>query len=74
MEPNKRQVLIYPGEDGYWVVEVPSLPGCNSQGTTIDEALANIQEAIEVYIEVLIEDGKPVPEDVAPIIVRSVAI
>ena len=73
MEPNKRQVLIYPGEDGYWVAEVPSLPGCNSQGTTFDEALANIQEAIEVYIEVLLEDGKPVPEDVAPIIVRSVA-
>ena len=56
-----RQVLIYPGEDGYWVVEVPSLPGCVSQGKTRDEALANIKEAIDVYIEALEEDGLPVP-------------
>lgn len=61
-----RQVLIYPGEDGYWVVEVPSLPGCVSQGKTRDEALANIREAIEVYIEALEDDGLPVPEDYPP--------
>lgn len=61
-----RQVLIYPGEDGYWVVEVPSLPGCVSQGKTRDEALANIKEAIEVYIEALEADGLPVPEDYPP--------
>jgi predicted RNase H-like HicB family nuclease len=58
-----RQVIIYPGEDGYWVVECPSLPGCISQGKTREEAVANIREAIEGYIEVLIEDGLPVPED-----------
>lgn len=61
-----RQVLVYPGEDGYWVAEVPSLPGCISQGATRDEALANIKEAIELYIEVLTEDGQPIPEDNAP--------
>jgi len=63
---NMRQVLVYPGEDGYWVAEVPSLPGCISQGTTRAEALVNIKEAIEVYIEALEEDGLPVPEDYPP--------
>lgn len=50
---NKRQVLLYPGDDGYFVVEVPSLPGCISQGKTREEALANIEEAIALYIAVL---------------------
>lgn len=58
-----RQVIIYPGEDGYWVVECPSLPGCNSQGKTKEEAIANIKEAIELYIAVLEEDGLPVPKE-----------
>ncbi len=58
-----RQVLIYPGEDGYWVVECPSLPGCVTQGKTEDEAIENIKEAIQVYIEALEADGLPVPEE-----------
>ena len=58
-----RQVIIYPGEDGYWVAECPSLPGCVSQGESRDEAIANIKEAIEGYVEALVEDGLPVPED-----------
>ena len=58
-----RQVVLYPGEDGYWVVECPSLPGCVSQGETRQEAVANIKEAIEAYIAVLEEDGLPVPEE-----------
>jgi predicted RNase H-like HicB family nuclease len=36
-----REVLVYPGEDGYWIAEVPSLPGCISQGSTRNEALKN---------------------------------
>ena len=58
-----RQVIIYPGEDGYFVVECPSLPGCMSQGVTKEEAVANIQEAIRGYIAALEEDHLPVPED-----------
>ena len=58
-----RQVVIYPGEDGYWVAECPSLPGCVSQGRTREEAVANIKEAIEGYIASLEEDGLPVPEE-----------
>ncbi|MBC7809672.1 MAG: type II toxin-antitoxin system HicB family antitoxin [Burkholderiales bacterium] len=46
-----REVVIYPGEDGYWIVECPSLPGCISQGKTRAEVLANIEEAIELWIE-----------------------
>ncbi len=58
-----RQVLIYPGEDGFWVAECPSLPGCISQGETKEEAIRNIQEAIELYIEAFAEDGIDIPED-----------
>lgn len=46
---SKRQVLLYPGEDNYFVVEVPSLPGCISQGKTREEALGNIKEAIAYH-------------------------
>ena len=40
-----RQVVLYPGEDGYWVAECPGLPGCASQGETRQGAIANIKEA-----------------------------
>lgn len=58
-----RQVLVYPGEDGYWVAECPSLIGCVSQGATRQEAIANIKDAIAGYIIALEEDGLPVPEE-----------
>ena len=58
-----RQVVMYPGEDGYWVVECPSLPGCLSQGKTKEEAVANIREAIQAYIAALEADHLPVPEE-----------
>jgi predicted RNase H-like HicB family nuclease len=58
-----RQVIIYPGEDDCWVAEVPSLPGCISQGRTKEEALTNIKEAIQAYIDALKDDGIAVPEE-----------
>ncbi|MCK4223915.1 MAG: type II toxin-antitoxin system HicB family antitoxin [candidate division Zixibacteria bacterium] len=58
-----RQAIIYPGENGYWVAECPSLPGCISQGKTKEEAIANIKEAIKGYIAALKEDHLPVPEE-----------
>jgi predicted RNase H-like HicB family nuclease len=58
-----RQVLLYPGEDGYVVAEVPSLPGCVSQGKSRDEALANVREAISLHEDVLRESGEPIPDD-----------
>ncbi len=58
-----REVVLYPGEDGWWVVECPSLPGCISQGKTKEEAIINIKEAVRGYIKALGEDGLPVPEE-----------
>ena len=58
-----RQVIIYPGEDGYWVAECPSLPGCISQGMSKEEAIVNIKEAIEGYINALKEDNLAIPEE-----------
>jgi len=56
-----RQVIIYPGEDGYWVAECPSLPGCISQGATKQDTIANIKEAIQGYIAALEQDKLPIP-------------
>lgn len=58
-----RRVLLYPGEDGFMVAEVPSLPGCISQGKTREEALENVREAISLHEEVLRELGETIPED-----------
>jgi predicted RNase H-like HicB family nuclease len=47
----KFKVIIKEGEDGWYVVEVPTMPGCILQGRTKKEALENIKEAIELYLE-----------------------
>ncbi|HSL62454.1 MAG TPA: type II toxin-antitoxin system HicB family antitoxin [Desulfotignum sp.] len=60
----KYRVLIEQDEDGVFVAEVPSLPGCISQGETRTEALKNIQEAIEVYLESLKAHDEPVPPSI----------
>jgi predicted RNase H-like HicB family nuclease len=48
--------------EGGYVASVPELPGCLSEGATIDEALANIREALALYIECALEQGLPLPE------------
>lgn len=58
-----REVIVHPGEDGYWVAECPSLPGCVSQGQSKEQAIVNIKEAIEGYILALRDDGLPIPEE-----------
>ncbi len=45
------KIIIEPGEDGYFVARVPSLKGCWSQGKTRDEALDNIREAINLFLD-----------------------
>jgi len=57
----KYRVLIEQDEDGVFIAEVPSLPGCISQGETRAEALENVKEAIAVYIESLEAHGEPIP-------------
>lgn len=58
-----RQVVIYPGEDNYWVAECHSLPGCISQGKTKEGTLNNIREAIVAYTEALEQDHLPIPQE-----------
>ena len=52
----KLRVLLQPSDEGGYTVFVPSLPGCVSEGETREEALANIKEAIELYIEPVDDD------------------
>lgn len=56
-------VLIHNAEEGGFWVEVPTLPGCFSQGETFEEAMVNIREAIELHLEVLREDGSDLPRE-----------
>lgn len=55
----KLKVVLEPSEDGGYTVYVPSLPGCVSEGDTREEALANIREAIELYLEPVEDDYIP---------------
>jgi len=52
----KIKVILEPSEDGGYTVDVPSLPGCISEGETVQEALANIEEAIALYLEPVEDD------------------
>ena len=64
------KVVLEPDpEDGGFVVHCPALPGCYSQGETREEALANIREAIEAYLESLKNDGLAIPDRVEPEVV-----
>lgn len=47
------RVILEQDEDGFWIAEVPAMPGCLSQGSTRDDALANIREAIAAWLEVM---------------------
>lgn len=58
-----RQIILYTDEDGYWIAECPSLPGCISQGESKEEAITNITDAIRAYIEALTLAGDPIPTD-----------
>ena len=57
----KIKVVLEPSEEGGYTVYVPSLPGCVSEGDTEEEALRNIKEAIELYLE-SVEEDSPVPD------------
>jgi predicted RNase H-like HicB family nuclease len=62
------KVVIHPGdrdEGGFWA-EVPALPGCNTQGETYEETIANAQKAIAGYLRMLIKLGRPIPVEKQP--------
>lgn len=52
----KLQIVLEPGDEGGYTVYVPALPGCISEGDTIEEAMANIREAVELYLEPVEDD------------------
>ena len=56
-----RTVILTAIEDGWWLAEVPSLPGCLTQGETKEEAIENVKEAIDGYLESLELRGLPIP-------------
>jgi predicted RNase H-like HicB family nuclease len=56
-------VIVHKAEEGGFWVEVAALPGCHSQGETVEEALENVKEAIAVYLEALREEGRDIPKD-----------
>jgi len=58
------RVVIEQDEDGIFVVECPSLPGCISQGSTRADALKNIREAIEGYLASLMKHNEPIPPSI----------
>ncbi|MFH0796144.1 MAG: type II toxin-antitoxin system HicB family antitoxin [Candidatus Omnitrophota bacterium] len=60
----KYKVIFFKGEDGYIVAECPAIPGCISQGKTMEEAEKNIKEAIALCLECYKEDHAKIPEDV----------
>jgi predicted RNase H-like HicB family nuclease len=60
----KYRILIEQDEDGVFIAECPSLPGCISQGKTRQEAVENIQDAIRGYLESLKKHGEPIPPSI----------
>ena len=67
----KYRVLIEQDEDGVFVAEVPSLPGCIRQGATHQQALSAIREAMTLYLESLAAHGDPIPPPVSDEIVEN---
>lgn len=67
-------ILEWDAEGGMYVVTVPALPGCFTQGHTAEEAIERAKEAIALHLECLIEDGEPVPEETRPAQVVTVTV
>ena len=59
-------IKLEPAEEGGYIVTVPALPGCVTQGETKEEALTMARDAIHVYLESLISDGEPIPVEQLP--------
>lgn len=70
MTTHRYTVILDREPDGGFHASCPALPGCHSQGDTLDEVMGNIREAIEVYLESLTEHGEPLPREdilIAPV-------
>lgn len=61
-------VLVPDPEDGGYVVTVPALLGCVSEGDTVEEALVNVRDAISLFLESAVAHNEPLPDDVQPLV------
>lgn len=67
-------ILIPDTEGGGYTVQVPTLPGCTTEGDTLQEALENAKDAIRLYVEDVIESGERVPEEAAAPLLEAVEV
>ena len=67
-------VVVHSAEEGGYWVDVPALPGCYSQGESVEECLQNVREAIELHLEVLRDEGRDAPKDADVVYEVSVAV
>jgi antitoxin HicB len=67
-------IILDPDQEGGYTVTVPALPGCVTEGETVEECLTNAQEAIGLYLEDLVATGEAIPEETQPPKVLSVTV
>ncbi len=70
----RRYTVILTREENSYLVNVPAFPNIHTYGDSVDEALANAREAIELYLSVLQDEGEPIPPDVEAPMVASVEV
>ena len=68
------KVIITKDEDGFFVASVPYLPGCHTQGKSVEEAMKNIKEAITGYLDIAKKYGDPIPSEDLEIIEATVKV
>lgn len=70
----KYTVIFEPAEKGGYVVSVPALPGCVSQGETFEEATAMIKDAMKGYLEVLKAEKQEIPQEQSNVVITQIAV
>jgi len=70
----KYTAIFEPAEEGGYVVSVPTLPGCATQGETFEEAVAMIKDAMQGYLAVLRDEGEEIPQEIEDLVVTKVSV
>lgn len=70
----KYTAIFEPAEEGGYVVSVPALPGCATQGETFEDAVYMIKDAIQLYLSALKGDGEEIPQEKEDVVVTKVAV
>ena len=66
--------IFEPAEEGGYVVSVPALPGCVTEGDTFEQATIMIKDAVEGYIQVLKEEGEEIPQEKTDVVISKVTV